>query len=43
MKTLAKILLGFLAFNYVSNQLNPPKLYCGRRSNYDPNDFKIRQ
>jgi len=43
MKFLAKVVLFFLATNYITSTLqNPPKPRIGRRSNYDPSTFVIK-
>ena len=41
MKTLARIVLGLLAINYTSASFRPKTSKIGRRSNYDPSEYRI--
>ncbi len=41
MKTLAKIVLGLLAFNYTQSTFAPRTSKIGRRSNYNPSEYGI--
>jgi hypothetical protein len=41
MKTLANLLLGLLAFNYTRTTFAPRTSKIGRRSNYDPSEYRI--
>ena len=41
MKTLARIVLGLLTFNYARTTFTPRTSKIGRRSNYDPSEYRI--